>query len=81
MASLHIRDLDDALWQALAARARRQGRSLAREAEALLAEAVSSEASPVARRRALLADAAQGAAAWPGDLPEVEALLAEDRAR
>ena len=79
--TLQIRDLDDHVHAALTRRARAHRRSLAAEAAMILEAAVSSGTENRARRAALLEALGERADAWPAELPDIEALIHEDRAR
>jgi plasmid stability protein len=80
MPSLQVRDLDDRVYRALARRAERERRSLARQAAVIL-EAGLEPAGDRNRRQALLAKIRDNRGDWPGDLAAPAELLREDRDR
>lgn len=82
MATLQIRDLDDAVYEALSEKAKREHRSLAQQAALTLAEALDVPVGGCARRRSLLQliEVERGER-WPADLPAPADLVREDRER
>ena len=77
MASLQIRELPDDIYQALAERARREGRSLAQQAVAELRRMT--ELAAADRRRQTLDALAEPGGGAARDLPDPIALVREDR--
>ncbi|MEL6339048.1 MAG: hypothetical protein AAFQ65_04025 [Myxococcota bacterium] len=81
MPSLQIRDLPDELYEQLRVEAKREHRSLAQQATALLEKQLQGGSGSRSRRVALLERIATRDRASRGDLPAPEDLLAADRAR
>ena len=82
MTTLQIRDLDPTIYRALSRRAKREHRSLARQAAMLLEEALLAPSDGRARRGDLLATIDEDLPTrWPQDLPAPEQLITQDRQR
>ncbi|MBI5607799.1 MAG: TraY domain-containing protein [Deltaproteobacteria bacterium] len=80
--NLQIRDIDSSTYRDLVQRARENHRSLSAEAAVRLQATLHGDvANSRARRRQVLAQAEVLGLQWPADLPEPEAVLAEDRSR
>ncbi len=79
---MQIRSLDENLYRALRDAARRDRRSLAQQATAMLAAALRETPDGRARRAALLAEiASSDEREWPADLPAPADILRADRER
>lgn len=81
MPSLHIRELPENIYRLLRERARKEGRSLAREAIVTLARGLNAPLSPKGRRAELLERIAAARFGSPAHGPDPVALVREDRDR
>ncbi|MDD5306571.1 MAG: hypothetical protein PHU25_04545 [Deltaproteobacteria bacterium] len=82
MTALQIRELDEGVYRVLAEQARRERRSLARQAATILERALLGPDDNRARRRALVERlAGDDREPWPARLPPPAELLREDRRR
>lgn len=87
MPSLQVRELPENIYNLLQARARRENRSLAQEAVAILATGLNTSISHKNRRKELLAEIVQDYARnselrkLPDKLPDPATLVREDRER
>jgi len=82
VATLQIRDLDEAVYRRLKERAKRERRSLARQAAVALEESLRDEDDARQRRGALLDEiAAEGALSSKVSIEDVVELIREDRER
>ena len=81
MPTLQIRDLPEDIYERLAEQARREHRSLAQQATALLERGLGDPGRARVRRKALLERIAGSERSLPGGIPTPEELLGEDRNR
>lgn len=79
MATLQIRDLDEAVYRRLVEEAKKNRRSLAGQAAAILGETTGADPHRGDARQALLQRIRTSEDPWPETLPSPESLLREDR--
>ncbi len=79
MPTLQIRDLDDAIYRRLVEEAKKNRRSLAKQAAAVLGQSTPPDAVRKEARQALLRRIQMSEDLWPETLPFPEAPLAEGR--
>lgn len=78
---LHIRNLDDATYEALVRKAHQDQRTLSAEAAVILAQSLLTGPDGMAHRRQAVEAAKETGKLWPKGLPAPEDLIAEDRRR